>query len=79
MMVNSDHMLMLYKTNVGQEEDKMRKELHISSLRNPACVKTNFNKPYDSIVCQEEYADAQSHPEMDQLRHLIAQQSSRIG
>ena len=33
------------REHVGQEEDKMRKELQHASLKNPACVKTNCNKP----------------------------------
>ena len=48
MMVNFDHMFMLYKTNVESILARRRircvRDSSMLSLNNPACVKTNCNK-----------------------------------
>ena len=82
MMVNYDHMLMLYKTNVenmlARRRIRCERSSSMPSLKSPVFVVTNCNKPYDNKECQEEYAEAEPSQEMNQLRHLIAEQAEAM-
>ena len=58
------------REHVGQEEDKMRKELqHALTHESSVC--------HDQLQ-QKEYADAAAHQEVEQLRQLISQQAEAM-
>ena len=77
MMVNSDHVFMLYKTNVEITLDRRRtncaRRSSRPSLRNPACIETNCIKvPYTRTVVAEQ-EDAMMHLEADSTHALSRQ------
>ena len=60
------------REHVGQEENKMRQELQHALTQESGVCQDQLQQALRRHVCQEEYADVESHQEMDQLRHLIA-------
>ena len=62
------------REHVGQEEDKMRKELQHALTQESSVCQDQLQQTLRQPVCQEEYAEAASHPEMDPLRQFIRQQ-----
>ena len=66
------------REHVGQEEDKMHKELQHALTQESSVCQDQLQQTLRQHVCQEEYADAESHQEMDQLRQLIAQQAEAM-
>ena len=66
------------REHVGQEEDKMRKELQHALTQESSVCQDQLQQTLRQHVCQEEDADAASHPEMEQLRQLIAQQADAM-
>ena len=68
------------RDHVGQEEDKMRKELqHALTQESSVCVcQDQLQQALRHHACQEEYADAAAHQETEQLRQLISQQAEAM-
>ena len=73
---------MHYKTNVettlAREEDKMRKELQHALTQESSVCQDHLQQALKHHACQEEYADAVAHHEMEQLRQLISQQAEAM-
>ena len=65
------------REHVGQE-DKMRKELQHALTQEPSICHDQLQQALRQQLCQEEYADAESSREMNQLKQLIAQQSEAM-
>ena len=63
------------REHVGQEEDKMRKELQHAFTQKSSIRHDQQQQTLRQQACQEEYADAESTKEMNQLRCLIAEQA----
>ena len=63
------------RDRVGQEEDKMRKGLQHALAQESTICQDQLQQALRQQVCQEEYADAESTREMNQLRQLIADQA----
>ena len=59
------------RKHVGQEEDKMRQELQHALTQESSVCQDQLQQALRHHVCQEEYADAESHQDMDQLRQLL--------
>ena len=70
------------REHVGQEEDKMRKELqHALTQESSVCVCVCHDQLQQALrhhMFQEEYADAAAHQEMEQLKQLISQQAEAM-
>ena len=62
------------REHVGQEEDKMRKELQRALTQESSVCHDELQQALRHHVSQEEYADAAAHQEMAQLRQLTSQQ-----
>ena len=56
----------------------MRKELQHALTQESSVCQDQRQQALRQHVCQEEYADAESHQEMDQLRQLIEQQAEAM-
>ena len=63
------------REHVGQEEDKMRNELRHALTQEFSVCHNQLQQTLRHHMCQEEYADAAAHQEMEQLRQLISQQA----
>ena len=61
-----------------QEEDKMRKELQHALIQESSVCQDHLQQALKHHACQEEYADAAAHHEMEQLRQLISQQAEAM-
>ena len=66
------------RDHVGQEEDKMRKELQHALIQESSVCQDQLQQTLGHHVCQEECADAAAHPEMEPLRQLIAQRAEAM-
>ena len=66
------------REHVGQEEDKMRKELQHALTQESSVCHDQLQQALRHHVCQEEYADAAAHQEMEQLKQLISQQAEAM-
>ena len=66
------------REHVGQEEDKMRKELQHALTQESSVCHDQLQQALKHQVCQEEYADAAAHQEMEQLKQLISQQAEAM-
>ena len=66
------------REHVGQEEDKMGKELQHALTQEPSVCQDQLHRALRQQVCEEEYADAEAHQEVEQLRQLIAQQAETM-
>ena len=66
------------REHVGQEEDKMRKELQHALTQESSVCHDQLQQALRHQVCQEEYADAAAHQEMEQLKQLISQQAEAM-
>ena len=66
------------RDHVGQEEDKMHKELQHALTQETSVCQDQLQHALRHHVCQEEYADAAAHQEMEQLPQLIAQQAEAM-
>ena len=66
------------REHVGQEEDKMRRELQHALTQESSVCHDQLQQTLRHHVCQEEYADAAAHQEMEQLRQLISQQAEAM-
>ena len=66
------------RENVGQAEDKMRKELQHALTQESSVYHDQLQQTLRHRACQEEYADAAAHQEMEQLRLLISQQAEAM-
>ena len=64
--------------HVGQEEDKMRKELQHALAQESSIRHNQLQQALRQQVCQEEYADAESTREMNQLRQLIVEEAQAM-
>ena len=64
------------REHIGQEEDKMRRELQ-HALTQGVCH-DQLQQTLRHHACQEEYADAAAHQEMEQLRQLMSQQAEEM-
>ena len=63
------------RDHVGQEEDKTRKELQHALTQESSVCQDHLQRALRHHACQEEYADAAAHQEVEQLRQLISQQA----
>ena len=63
---------------VGQEEDKMRKELQHALTQESSICHDQLQQALRQQVCQEAYADAEFTREMNQLGSLIAEQAETM-
>ena len=54
------------------------RELQYALTQESSVCQDQLQQALRRHVCQEEYADAESHQEMDQLRQLIAQQAEAM-
>ena len=63
------------REHVGKEEDKMRKELQHALTQESSICHDQRQQTLRQQVRQEEYADAESSSETNQLKQLIAQQA----
>ena len=66
------------REHVGQEEDKMRKELQHALTQESSVCHDELQQALRHHVSQEEYADAAAHQEMAQLRQLTSQQAETM-
>ena len=66
------------REHVGQEEDKMRKELQHALTQESSVCHDQLQQALRHHTCQEEYADAAAHQEMEQLKQLISQQAEAM-
>ena len=66
------------RDHVGQEEDKMRKELQHALNQESSVCQDQLQQALRHHACQEEYADAAAHHEVEQLRQLMAQQAEAV-
>ena len=66
------------RDHVGQEEDKMRKELQHAFTQESSACQDHPQQTLQHHACQEECADAAAHQEMEQLRQLISQQAEAM-
>ena len=66
------------RDHVGQEEDKMRKELQRALTQEFSMCHDQLQQTLRQHACQEESADAAAHHEMEQLPQLIAQQAEAM-
>ena len=66
------------RDHVGQEEDKMRKELQHAITQESSVCQDHLQQALRHHACQEEYADAAAHQEMEPLRQLISQQAEAM-
>ena len=66
------------REHVGQEEDKTRKELQHAPAQESSVCHDQLQQALRQHACQEEFADAESSREMDQLRQLFAQQGEAM-
>ena len=66
------------RDHVGQEEDKTRKELQHALTQASSICHDQLQQALREQVCQEEYADADSTREMNQLKQLIAEQAETM-
>ena len=62
--------------SVGQEGDKMRKDLQRALTQESSICHDQLQQALRQQVCQKKYADAESAREMNQLKHLIAEQQA---
>ena len=65
------------REHVGQEADKMRKALQ-HALTRESSICHDQQQALRQQVCQEQYADAESTREMNQLRQLMAAQAEAM-
>ena len=65
------------REHVGQE-DKMRKELQHALTQESSVCQDQLQQALRHHTCQEEYAGASAHQEMEQLRQLISQQAEAM-
>ena len=66
------------REHVGQEEDKMRKELQHALTQESSVCQDQLQQALRRHTCQEEYADAAAQQELEQLRQLISQQAEAM-
>ena len=66
------------RDHVGEEEDKMRKELQHALTQESSVCQDQLQQTLRHHACQEEYADAAAHQKMKQLRQLISQQAEAM-
>ena len=66
------------RDHVGQEEDKMRKELQHTLTHESSMFRDQLLQTLRHQVCQEERADVESTRKTDQLRSLISEQSEAM-
>ena len=66
------------RDHVGQEEDRMRKELQHALTQESRTRHDQLQRALRHCECQEESADAAAHQEPEQLRQLIAQQAEAM-
>ena len=66
------------RDHVGQEEDKMRKELQHALAQESSVRQDHLQQALRHHACQEEYADAAAHQEMEQLKQLVAEQAEAM-
>ena len=66
------------REHVGQEEEKMRKELQHALTQESSVRHDQLQQALKHQLCQEEYADAATHQEMEQLKQLVSQQAEAM-
>ena len=66
------------RENVGQEEDKMRKDLQHGLTQESSMRHDQLQQALRQQFCQEEHADAESTRKMTQLEQLIAEQAEAM-
>ena len=66
------------RDHVGQEEDEMRKGLQHALTRESSICHDQLQQALRQQACQEEYADAESTREMNQLKQLVAEQAEAM-
>ena len=66
------------RDHVGQVEDKMCKELQHALTQKSSVCQDHLQQTLRHHACQEEYADAAAHQEVEQLRQLTSQQAEAM-
>ena len=66
------------RDHVGQEEDKMRKELQHALTQESSVCQDQLQQALRHHACQEECADAAAHHEVEQRRQLMTQQAEAM-
>ena len=66
------------REHVGQEEDEMQKELQHALTQESSVCHDQLQQTLRHHACQEEYADAAAHQEVEQLTQLISQQAEAM-
>ena len=63
---------------VGQEEDKLRKELQQALTQESSICRDQLHQTLRHQVCQEEHADAISTRKINQLRQMVSEQEDAL-
>ena len=66
------------RDRVGQEEDKLRKELQQALTQESSMCRDQLQQALRHQVCQEEHAHATSTGEINQLRLLVTEQEDAM-